>query len=79
MGGQGHCDEVVRVENLWVPLEQVLDSYRLDVMHQNLALDWPPIDAEVETVVPQDDLASNALPFVGLVEHLVEVSMPAKR
>lgn len=47
-------------------------------MDEDLAVDWPVGYGEIAAVVSKDDLSANSLPLVGLVESLVEITMPSE-
>lgn len=48
------------------------------MVHKDLAVNRPIGYSEVAAVVPKDDLSTDPLPLVGLIERLVEIAMPAE-
>lgn len=70
--------EIVEIEYLRRTIENIVLRYRLDVMDKNLAINRPIWNGEVAAIVSKDDVAARALPLIGLIKSLVQISVPAE-
>lgn len=71
----GDRDEIVRIENARVAVRHVSHCHRDDVVNGDGLVNFVPVDSQVATVVPDDDLVTQVPPFSRPVECLVEVTV----
>src|SRR5262245_24469435 len=72
------CDEVLRIEDVVVPMLELLHRERIHVMHVHPVVNLKARNATIASEVPSDDQRPCLLPLIGAVEVLVEHSFPPK-
>ena len=72
------CNQELRVEKEVTPLSDILCCNGVHVVNQHPAMNFPPLDAEVASVIPNNDLVTGLFPFRRTVEQLVQITVKSK-
>jgi hypothetical protein len=71
-------DEEPRIQNIHVPLFDVVGRHRIHVMNDNSVKDLMPFDAEIATFVSSDDTKPKLTPLIRRIELLIHPSIESE-
>jgi hypothetical protein len=75
VGRVAGCDEELRIEYAEVSLKHILWFHGIHVMDIKSIVNFVTINTEITTIVSDNDVLTNLLPFARSVKHLVDVSI----
>jgi len=78
MRPSGHTDQVLGVDYVVIEVNDVIESDRVHVMHEDGTVNMVTFDSEVASVVSDDHLVSYGSPFSAGVELLIEMPVIAE-
>jgi hypothetical protein len=73
-----YCDEELGIENPRVSIDNFLDSHRVHVMDIDPVVDLVIVDAQITTIVSDNNVIAYLAPLSGPIKLLVEVSVEAE-
>lgn len=79
VGSVGDGDQVVGIEETVIASLELFECDRIQVMDAETTMDLEPIEAEVTSVVSNDDSVTSLTPFTRCVEALVHPAVEPER
>ena len=79
MRPMGGCDEVVWIGQGVAAVNDVININRIHVVHENLAMDFKPLNAKIAAIITNNDLIAKVLPLSRTIESLVDVPIKPER
>ena len=72
------CDEIVRIQDQRIPIFEVVNRHRDDVVNDGAFCDVEPRNTQITRIVSDDDLVPQLSPLLGAVESLVHPAFEAE-
>ena len=73
MGIQTSRYYVFGIEYLRIPLEDIFDGDRIDMVDHDSVVELESGHSQIASIVTDDDIVSKIEPFIGMVKYLVQI------
>lgn len=79
MGSVSDCDQVLGIQDVWIPSSDLSSSHWVHVMNPDVCENFVAFDAEIATEIARDDIPASVLPLCRAIEVLVQPALMTER